>query len=342
MDLSLVVMWLGFALAAYSVVGNDVIQTLGTFLTSNENRVPWYVLWLYAAGILVAVITYGYFNHDIAYDRLDKFTFPEIYYWYYLLPPIVLLLITRLGIPVSTTFMILTLFSLQKIPNDLPDMVASLFDTSQELGGMIRKSVMGYLIAFTTGITIFLSITNFTERYFINHPLSEKRRPYWIVAQWLSTGFLWFQWLIQDLANIYIYLRGGQGLAPAYFAISLGLLVFLLGYIFYQKGGAVQKVVREKTNTQDIRSATFIDLIYGGILYVFMDDYFGLWGGRLPMSTTWVFVGLLAGREIGMRLRLEKKLSRHVGQAIFGDLAKVFTGLVVSVVLVFVIKLLAT
>ena len=28
------------------------------------------------------------------------------------------------------------------------------------------------------------------------------------------------------------------------------------------------------------------------------------------MSTTWVFIGLLAGREIGMRLNLEGKLTK--------------------------------
>ena len=28
MDITLIVMWLGFALASYSVVGNDVIQTI--------------------------------------------------------------------------------------------------------------------------------------------------------------------------------------------------------------------------------------------------------------------------------------------------------------------------
>jgi hypothetical protein len=28
----------------------------------------------------------------------------------------------------------------------------------------------------------------------------------WFVLQWLSTGFLWSQWLMQDLANIFVYL----------------------------------------------------------------------------------------------------------------------------------------
>ena len=51
-----VIALLGFTLAAYSVVGNDSIQTLGTFLTSNEDK-PWWVLWLYAGGIMAIVVT---------------------------------------------------------------------------------------------------------------------------------------------------------------------------------------------------------------------------------------------------------------------------------------------
>lgn len=341
MDLTFLVMWLGFALASYSVVGNDVIQTLGTFLTSNENRVPWYVLWLFAGLVLAGVLIYGYQMEDIAYGRLDKFVFPERYAWYYLLPPIVLLTITRMGIPVSTTFMILTLFSLSEIPADLNAMVASVFDTDQQLGGMIQKSIMGYIVAFGAAILVYLSITTLTEKYFIDHPLRESRRVAWTIAQWLSTGFLWSQWLTQDLANIYIYLKGGTELSATGFVISLAIILLLLAYIFYSKGGAVQKVVRQKTNTDDIRSATFVDLIYGIILYIFKYDYFGLWGGKIPMSTTWVFVGLLAGREIAIRLRLEKRISKHIAGMILSDLGKVFAGLVVSVLLVFLIRFLA-
>ena len=103
----------------------------------------------------------------------------------------------------------------------------------------------------------------------------------------------------------------------------------------------MQDIVRAKTNTTDIRSATFIDLIYGCILYIFKYDYFGLWGGQIPMSTTWVFIGLLAGRELGMRINLDGRISRTVGRMIFSDLLKVFAGLVVSVLLVFLIKLIA-
>ena len=341
MDFSMVIMWLGFFLAAYSVVGNDVIQTLGTFLTSNEDRLPWYVLFLFAFTILAFALINGYIQQDVSYGRLEKFTYPEVYKWYYLLPPLVLLWITRTGIPVSTTFMILTLFSIQDVPADFMSLLSSITDTDAKLGGMIYKSIMGYVVALFSAIIIYLILTRLTERYFLRHPMPKSRRVYWMVAQWCTTAFLWFQWLTQDLANIYIYLRGGSELSIGSFSISIVIIGGLLAYIFYQKGGAVQDVVRLKTNTADIRSATFIDLIYGIILYIFKYDYFGLWGGKLPMSTTWIFIGLLAGREIGMRVMNHGKVDNRTLNMVFSDLGKVFFGLLVSVILVFLIKLLS-
>lgn len=347
----MVVMWFGFFLAAYSVVGNDVIQTLGTFLTSNEKRLQWWVLWLFAAVILTAALLNGHMQDDISYGRLDKYQEGLAvmeYKWYYLLPPLVLMSITRAGIPVSTTFMILTLFSLSNIPNDLPTMLSSVFDTDTKLGGMIQKSIMGYIVAFLTAGVIYVAISRLTERHFIDTPLLKKSREiWWTVAQWCTTGFLWYQWLTQDLANIYVYLRGGDNLSWLEFGASMVILLGLLAYIFHARGGAVQDVVRKKTNTADIRSATFIDLIYGLVLMVFKGEkFFGLgfdlpWTGNLPMSTTWVFIGLLAGREIGMRINLEGKISNKISKMVFADLGKVFFGLLVSVVLVFIIKLLA-
>ena len=348
MDLSFIVMWLGFIFASYSVVGNDVIQTLGTFLTSNENKVKWWILWIYAASILAAVLLVGYFDpfgwydykYGIAFGRLDSFEMPSTYNWYYLLPPIVLLTITRYGIPVSTTFMILTLFSLHKIPAEPAEMLGSILDSGSTLGKMVNKSLMGYVVAFISGAVIYLGISRLTEKRFLDNPLTPQWRPFWTVLQWSSTAFLWSQWLTQDLANIYIYLKGGEGLSSGGFIFSLLILVGLLGYIFYSKGGKVQDIVRAKTNTVDIRAATFIDFIYGVILYLFKYDSLGLWGAKIPMSTTWVFIGLLAGREIGLQLNIHKKITSGISRMIFADLGKVFFGLVVSVVLVFIIKLI--
>ena len=330
-------MWLGFALAAYSVVGNDVIQTLGTFLTSNEKKVKWYVLWAYAGGLMTIILIIGYMGwgnyfglggDDIAFDRLDKIEIPENLTWHYVLPPLVLMMLTRIGIPVSTTFMILTFFSFKS------------------LGGMVQKSIMGYLIAFTAAILIYIFLTTITEKKFLNNPIESDTSTslwtnlkFWTVAQWLSTGFLWSQWLTQDLANIYVYL-GKDDMTLTKFIPSLIILVGLLGYIFYRRGGKIQDIVRAKTNTDDIRSATFIDLIYGIVLLIFKQDVLGLWDQKLPMSTTWVFIGLLAGREMAMAWRLDGKLEMRELKGIGLDLFKVVLGLVVSVALVFIMRFL--
>ncbi|MEM9984669.1 MAG: hypothetical protein AAF804_06185, partial [Bacteroidota bacterium] len=140
MDLYLIIALIGFALAAYSVVGNDVIQTLGTFLTSNEDK-PWYILWLYAGGILTVTLILGYLGYgealggnDVAFDRLDTIEIPDQLSVWYLLPPAVLLVITRFGIPVSTTFLILTFFSAKSLP------------------GMLNKSLIGYAVAFLAAL----------------------------------------------------------------------------------------------------------------------------------------------------------------------------------------------
>ncbi|MEO0585582.1 MAG: hypothetical protein AAF135_25455 [Bacteroidota bacterium] len=331
METSSIIAVVGFALASYSVVGNDVIQTLGTFLTSNEKR-PWWVLWLYAGGIMTVILVLGYFGmggflggNDVAFDRLDGImakmdVSQELSFWY-LLPPAILLFITRFGIPVSTTFLILTFFS----PKSLP--------------AMLNKSLIGYAIAFIFAWLMYVALSRALERIFIQRPLKSDRslwtnEQFWIGLQWVSTGFLWSQWLTQDLANIYVYLGNPEEISLPMFLFSLVVLVGLLGYIFYQKGGAIQGIVKSKTNTADIRSATFIDFFYGIVLLIFKQNILGLWEAKLPMSTTWVFLGLLAGRELAIRMRMGPKPDRRLSIMLFADLGKAALGLIVSVALV--------
>ncbi|WP_367389165.1 hypothetical protein [Lewinella sp. LCG006] len=282
MDPTFFIMWFGFILAGYSVVGNDSIQTLGTFLSSNEQR-PWYVLWMYAGSILAFTLLYGWYHYsgDVSYGRLEKYAFIEDMTWPYLLPPLVLMILTRTGIPVSTSFLILTFFK----PAGLMDMT--------------MKSLLGYVLAFALAILVWQVITRSLDKRFIENPISAKENRIWTVLQWCSTGFLWGQWLIQDFANIYVYLP--RTLNGTEIGISLSILLLMLGYIFYSRGGSIQEIVKVKTNTVDIRSATLIDFLYALVL-LFFKQY-----SNVPMSTTWVFLGLLAGREIAIRYLLSKE-----------------------------------
>ncbi len=318
MDFSLVVIYLGFTLAAYSVVGNDTIQTLGTFLSSNERK-KWWVLWLFAGGILSITLIYGYATHggDVSYGRLEKYPMPNPFAWYYILPPIILMLLTRTGIPVSTSFLILTFFN-QKNLND-----------------MVIKSISGYAVAFTASLILYAIISKTLEKKFIENPITDKQNKIWTTLQWCSTGFLWSQWLIQDFANIYVYLP--RQLALWQLILSLAIILGMLAFIIAKKGGAIQSIVKSKTNTVDIRSATLIDFTYGIILFYFKEL------NNVPMSTTWVFIGILAGREIALNFMLRKKEGRrNMFKNLGMDLIKVLAGLIVSIILVYLVKYLAT
>ena len=68
-----------------------------------------------------------------------------------------------------------------------------------------------------------------------------------------------------------------------------------------------------------------MDLIYGVVLLLFKEV------SNIPMSTTWVFVGLLAGREIAIAWNQRHRSRREVSRLVLSDFAKIVTGLVVSV-----------
>lgn len=303
-----VYMFVGFCLAAYSIVANDAIQTLGPFLSANEHR-PWWVLWAYACAILLAVFIYGWVVNfgDVTYGRLSKFPEPATgFTWLHIIPPIFILILTKYGVPVSTTFLILTVF----VPGNI--------------GAVLQKSVLGYVLAIGVALGIYFVVSRTVEKHFIDtkdNPVSR----YWVIAQWIATGFLWSQWLIQDLANIFIYMPRHLSWEMLIFAVVV--LLTLHAVLFYFRGGSIQGIVTSKTNTQDVRSATIINFLFGGML-LFFKEY-----SNMPMSTTFVFLGLLAGRELALTIHIHHREMKETGKMVFKDIFKAGIGLAISVAL---------
>ena len=301
-------MILGFSLALYSVVSNDVIQTLGAFISSNSKK-PFWLIWAFASVILVITLSWGWWVNggDLSFGRLASI--PEVtqFHWWHALPPLVLLFLTRYGMPVSTTFLVLSVFS-----------------SGVVVQKMITKSFMGYIVAFAAAIIVYLLISNAIEKKFINSEIKNVRL--WTAFQWIATGFLWSQWIMHDVANIFVYLP--RKVEFHTLAIVLVLFVALLGVISFIRGGAIQKVVDSKVNTEDIRSATIIMVIYAFVLMYFKEM------SNIPMSTTWVFIGLLAGREVAIQNRIKHSTTKAVAKGVSLDFAKTFAGLTVSVLVV--------
>jgi len=249
---------------------------------------------------------------DISYGRLNKIPWQEVQ-WYHAAAPAILVALTRLGVPVSTSFLVLSVF-------------ASTF----VLEKMLMKSIMGYGVAAGFAYAVWFIIHKYFGRWYDETaPISEGNKKFWRIAQWLATGGLWYTWLSHDIANIAVFL-------PRQVPVDLMILisfVFVGGlfFMFRERGGKIQQIVLEKHNTRYVRSATLIDLFYWLCLYFFKEL------NDIPMSTTWVFVGLLAGRELAMATYFGKRKTKSVFPLVAKDFGKMMVGLGASVALVLLI-----
>ena len=304
--MQLITLWMGigFLFAAYSVIANDSVQTLGTWIASNNERFTWQTMWIAASSVLLWALWYGWYMYggDISYGRLNKIPFQEIQ-WYHAMAPGLLLLLTRVGVPVSTSFLVLSAF-------------ASTF----VLEKMLMKSMMGYAVAAVAAYVIWIGVTKILDEA---KPVKEEHKRYWRIGQWFTTGFLWWTWLSHDMANIAVFLPR-QIPADLMILIS-GIFVAGLWYMFREGGGKIQNIVLEKHNTRYVRSATIIDGVYWIILFFFKEL------NDIPMSTTWVFVGLLCGRELAMATMTGKEKFKVVFPLIGKDFLKMMVGLAASV-----------
>ena len=307
--MELITLWMGigFLFAAYSVIANDSVQTLGTWIASNNERFTWQTMWIAASSVLLWALWYGWYMYggDISYGRLNKIPFQEIQ-WYHAMAPGLLLLLTRVGVPVSTSFLVLSAF-------------ASTF----VLEKMLMKSMMGYAVAAVAAYVIWIGVTKILDE---SKPVKEEHKRYWRIGQWFTTGFLWWTWLSHDMANIAVFLP--RQIPVDLMILISGIFVAGLWYMFREGGGKIQNIVLEKHNTRYVRSATIIDGVYWIILFFFKEL------NDIPMSTTWVFVGLLCGRELAMATITGKEKFKTVFPLVTKDFIKMMIGLGASVAVV--------
>lgn len=317
-DVHSIAMWLGFMFAGYAAVANDSIQTLGTFIVSNS-RVAWWKLWIFVSLILVVVLVTGWFIYDgdVTWQKLyspqdypdlpqhSQYPQPSSFSFIQLAAPLVLLILTRMRMPVSTTFLLLSCFS----------------SNSKGITDVLGSSLSGYAIAFILSLLIWLGGYNFIRKFF----KQRKSASFWIPLQWGISGVLWGVWLMQDAANIAVYLP--RQIDALELTAVVGLLIIGLAILMWQRGDKIQDIVNEKSRIEDIRAATLIDFSYAGMLI------YKMFASPVPLSTTWVFLGIIGGREIAISIMRKKAGIIHKRKAvlmILKDISYAVFGLLVS------------
>ena len=264
------------------------------------------------------LISWIVFDGDVSHQRLASKGFneaPTSFSFLQLAAPILLLVLTRLRMPVSTSVLLLSAFSTQ----------------ANSIGKVLSKSFTGYILAFFVAIIVWLLVQKFVSKYF------QKKKPakFWTPLQWITSGALWSIWISQDAANIAVYLP--RSLDIYQFIAFSGFIFLGLGVLFYLKGDKIQGIVNEKSGVTDVRAATVVDLVYACLLYYFKVV------STIPISTTWVFIGLLGGRELAVaitkkRLKKRKKSLKKASRMLGRDLLYASIGLILSLLLAFAIN----
>jgi hypothetical protein len=210
--------------------------------------------------------------------------------------------------PVSTTFLLLSVFSA---------------DTSG-ISSVVVKSWSGYVMAFILSFAIWYFSYNLIRKYF----KSRKTHVAWTVVQWAVSGSLWAVWIMQDGANIAVFLPRQQ--TPFQFVIFAVTIFAGMGLLFFLRGDKIQEIVSEKVRISDVRAATLVDFSYVILLI------YKLFISTVPMSTTWVFLGIIGGREIAVSLIRRKVGKRHKVKAVkmvLKDFGYAMIGLLISIAL---------
>ncbi len=313
-----------FSLAAYSVLWNDAVQTLMTYIHSNDD-LPKKLLFAGVLAVLLWVIWYWFLfaQWGITYGRLDAKWYADVtVQWYMVFFPLLLVILTRYKwIPVSTSLLMLSIFS-----------------TSLLFQNIVLKSAAWYVVAFTSAYFIWLAAEYILKRIKYKSKWKKQRKIiFWRVLQTCTTVLLFSTWLMHDMVNIAVFLPK-EITYPILLTIS-GLFTLALAYTFYIDGGPVGKIVTSKTKIHRLIWATMVDGVYFVILVIFKE-----WS-NIPMSTTWVFIGLLAGRQMAIRsIWRVGKIKKHQNKYLLAvkeigrDLWKMLFGLAISLVALVIVR----
>jgi hypothetical protein len=278
--------WVGMTLCIFSSILNDSVQTLGTFLSSNS-KTKWYKLFFFIASLFLLLTFYTWFSSGGYLDsgKLSAVPYNPEHTAFHFLAPILLIFLTYNKIPVSTTFLIFSVFASQKT-----------------IGGMLLTTFVGYIV----GIILSYSVWSFLLVKFTNKLFTESNAPIFKIIQWATSGILFMSWAIIGTANMVIFVPRDFDIYSLilFLFLSLGVIAFAI----YNRGGPIQELVDEKCNMDNLKTTSITNILYASIILGLVEL------SPVSFSTTWVFIGLLAGQEmalapatLGIKMSLKEK-----------------------------------
>ena len=233
--------WIITSLVTYNVVFNNSIQTIGLFIASNKNKGIFYNL-LFFSSIFVFTVLLSWFltDREVHYHLLDTINYSRIGLQFLLLP-ILLSFLTKKQVPLSATFLIIPLFA-----------------DSSTISSMVNKTTVSYFLSLIGSLIIY----KFLYTKYKNLLVDEKSDTgkIWIVAEYVSTGILWFSWLTVSLCNFVIFLPRKFDIIDLILFSIVGIIT--LYCILISNGGEIQKIIDQKSDVKNIKTTVIFNSLF--------------------------------------------------------------------------------
>ena len=307
--------WLIVAFTSYNIIFNNSIQTIGLFIASNgDKKIVPNLLFFGSIFILSILIPWFLTSGEVHYHLLDSIFYKENHInVLFIFLPILLYFFTKKRIPVSATFLVIPLFA-----------------NKSTIESMINKTSVSYFLS----LVISLMVYNFLYTKYKDLISNDKENTSktWIIAEYVSTGILWFSWLSISLCNFVVFL-------PREFSLLDIILLSIIGlstiyYILITRGGEIQKIITQKSDVKNIKTAVIFNTLFAFML-LFIQHI-----NNVPITSTWMFLGVLAGREIAISINtfsIRGALKyKNCLLKIWRDLFSAILGIVFSLVFVYI------
>jgi hypothetical protein len=265
--------WVGATLCMFSAISNDSVQTLGTFLSSNS-KTNWKKLFVFIGGLYVIALLGGWLitNGRLDFLKLKTIDYTPNHTLFHFIAPVILIILTYNKVPVSSTFLILSVFAPQST-----------------MGAMLLKTLMGYIIGIILSYFLWCLLINKIGQKLFTEPRKKKN---WKILQWFSSAVLWIAWLSNDSGNMVVFLPRIFDVYSLCLYLIVGLLI--IAFVIYNRGGPIQEIVDSKCGMDSLKTTSITNFLYAFIIIVVANS------SPIPMATTWIFIGILAGQEMSM------------------------------------------
>ncbi len=314
-DLGIFFNWFMIAVSSYTVIGNNYIQTIGSFIVNNKQKSINIWIFLSISFIATTLISWFIYEGGVDYLLLKNIEYQKDLDIIIVLIPLLLNIFTKYGIPVSATFLIIPLFG-----------------TSNTIHIMITKTITSYFLAFMVSFFIwsfiYKNLTNIIKN------TNEEVNKFWNIIEYITTGLVWIAWNILSICVFVVFVDRQFNI---YELVIFNLIViFILYLLINNSGGKIEKIIKEKRGSNNKKTTAIFNLLFA-IILLYLQFF-----SNVPLTTTWVFLGLLAGKELAMtyvesNLFVSGRNMKASLAKIIVDLNKAVIGIVFSLIFVKII-----